>query len=408
MVEEAESAPEVTKPAVADVFITDELQRRSPKKTDYLQEKRALQEMAAHMADRPAEILPRYVDLAMGMTGGVSGGLSLYEPEPAPGVFRWQHVRGTLEPFNGATTPRDFSPCGVTLDQNAPVLSAHPERVYGWIADANIVVPEVLLVPLYIGGTAPLGTLWIVSERSGHFDSGDARVMSELASFVGIALRMLQAEQRVHHALEEQQTLAQEMSHRVKNLFATTHGLIRLSAKDADNKDDLVKVFSGRLQSLAKAHELVRRDVAAVESGVARSSDLGDLVRTIVQPYEKDAPGAKTRFSIEGPPVACADHAITGIALVLHELVTNAAKYGALTTDDGEIDVGWRHQDGSVLLHWAERRGRLIDSPPATSGFGSSLVRTMIVNQFGGTLDYDWQPDGLVVAIAVPVQRLSL
>ena len=78
-------------PAITDVFITEELQRRSPKRTDYLQEKLALQEMAAHMADRPAEVLPRFVDLAMGMTGGVSAGLSLYEPEPAPGVFRWQY-----------------------------------------------------------------------------------------------------------------------------------------------------------------------------------------------------------------------------------------------------------------------------------------------------------------------------
>ena len=359
------------------------------------------------MTDRPAEVLPRFVDLAMAMTGGVSGGLSLYEPEPAPGVFRWQYLRGTLEPFNGATTPRDFSPCGVTLDENRPVLSAHPERVYGWIADANIVVPEVLLVPLYIGGTAPLGTLWIVSDRSGHFDGGDARVMTELASFVGIALRMLQAEQRLHQALEEQQTLAQEMSHRVKNQFAITHSLIRLSAKDADNKDELVRVFSGRLQALAGAHALVRRDFAAAASGAARSSDLGDLIRTIVQPYEKDAT-VKTRFSIDGPPVACADHAITGIALVVNELVTNAAKYGALSIDEGEVDVSWRQQDGSVLLRWAERRGRHIEFPPAKSGLGSSLMRTMIVNQFGGTLDYDWQPTGLVVAIALPVQGLSL
>ena len=82
--------------AVADVFITDELSKRAPTNTDYLQEKLALQEMAAHMADRPAEVLPRFVDLAMGMTGGVAAGLSLYEPEPAPGVFRWQFLRGTL------------------------------------------------------------------------------------------------------------------------------------------------------------------------------------------------------------------------------------------------------------------------------------------------------------------------
>ena len=194
---------------IADVFITDELDRRAPKKTDYLQEKLALQDLAARMADQPEEVLPRFVDLALEMTGGVSAGLSLYEEEPAPGVFRWQYLRGVLAPFNGATTPRDFSPCGITLDRNAPVLSQHPERVYGWIADANIVVPEVLLVPLYLGGKVPLGTLWIVSAREGHFDSGHARALTELAAFVGIALRMVRSEQRLNMAIEAQARAAQ-------------------------------------------------------------------------------------------------------------------------------------------------------------------------------------------------------
>src|SRR5215472_6256502 len=155
--------------AVADVFITDKLHRRAPKKTDYLQEKLALEDLAVRMADQPEEVLPRFVDLAMEMTGGVSAGLSLYEENPSPGVFRWQYLRGALARFNGATTPRDHSPCGITLDCNAPVLALHPERIYDWIAEANIVVPEVLLVPLYLGDKVPLRTLWIVSEREGHF-----------------------------------------------------------------------------------------------------------------------------------------------------------------------------------------------------------------------------------------------
>ena len=74
--------------ALADVYITDELDRRVPKKIDFLQEKSALQDLAARMANHPVEVLPRFVDLAMEMTDGVSAGLSLYEKDPAPGVFR--------------------------------------------------------------------------------------------------------------------------------------------------------------------------------------------------------------------------------------------------------------------------------------------------------------------------------
>ena len=253
--------------AISDVFITEELDRRAPKETDSLREKLALQDLAGRMADHPAEVLPRFVDLAMEMTGGVSAGLSLYEPDPAPGVFRWRYLRGRLAPFEDATTPRNFSPCGVTLDRNAPVLSSHPERVYDWISDAGIVVPEVLLVPLYLGGKEPLGTLWIVSDKEGHFDSGHARVMTELAGFVGIALRMLNSERRLKEALEQQERLTSEMSHRVKNLFALTTGIVRVSEKAAKTPAEMSKMVSGRLDALAEADALVRRSFANKATG---------------------------------------------------------------------------------------------------------------------------------------------
>ena len=134
----------LTLTAPGDLYITGELDRRPVGASDPLGEKLALQDLAARMVDQPEEVLPRFVDLAMALTGGISAGLSLYEENPAPGIFRWRYLRGTLSPFDGATTPRDFSPCGITLDQNQPVLSLHPERFYDWISDASIVVPEVL------------------------------------------------------------------------------------------------------------------------------------------------------------------------------------------------------------------------------------------------------------------------
>jgi hypothetical protein len=108
-------------------------------------------------------------------------------------------------------------------------------------------------VPLCLGGKKPLGTLWIVSGQEGHFDRGHARVATELASFVGIALRMLQSEQRLQRSLVEQETLAQEMSHRVKNLFAMTDSMIRWSAKGAGTKVEMARLLSAgcaRLRTL--------------------------------------------------------------------------------------------------------------------------------------------------------------
>ncbi|MBA3448831.1 MAG: GAF domain-containing protein [Pseudaminobacter sp.] len=210
-----------------EVFITHELATRPATMADFLKEKEALQQLAAGMVERPDAVLPEFVALAMEMCDGVSAGLSLFEQGSGAGVFRWQHVVGMLAAFDGATTPRHYSPCGITLDHRGPVLTRHSETLYAWIADAGIVLPEVLLVPLYIGGDAPLGTLWIVSDDEGHFHSGHARIASELATFVGIALHIQQTDQRLRKALDEQETLARETSHRVKNIFALTDSMIR-------------------------------------------------------------------------------------------------------------------------------------------------------------------------------------
>ena len=389
--------------SVAEVYISEELRLRAPKRTDYLREKLALQDLAAMMADRPDDVLPRFVDLAMDLTGGVSAGLSLYEPDPPPGVFRWRYLRGMLSPFEHATTPRNFSPCGVTLDRNSPVLSVHPERLYDWISDANIVVPEVLLVPLYLGGKEPLGTLWIVADKEGHFDSGHARVMTELAAFVGVALRMLNTERQLKTALEQQETLTREMSHRVKNFFAVTAGIVRISEKAASTPAEMSKILSGRLEALAEANALVRRTFA--DKAVAEGADLAELVEKIMRPH---VPADKRHhFVVKGPPIQLGERATNGLALVLHELTTNAAKYGALKSEEGIIEVSWRTDAERLILDWSERGGPLIARAPESTGFGTRLSETTIVGQFAGDLNYDWRPEGLKVAVTVPVANLA-
>jgi two-component sensor histidine kinase len=362
-----------------------------------LQQKRPLQELAARMLERPEEVLPRFVDLAMEMTGAVSAGLSLYEGDDTR-EFRWRYLRGLLSTFEGATTPRDFSPCGVTLDRNAPVLALHPERCYDWISEANIVVPEVLLVPLYIGGKEPLGTLWIVSAVEGHFHGGHARSMTDLASFVGAALCILQGQQRLQQALEEQGRLVAEMDHRIKNLFAIADSMIRSSARATSSKEDLAAALSGRLRALASAHSLVWRRGHKDAHG-HRITALSELIETLLCPHNASA---EPRYSLQGPAANCSERMIDGLALVFHELGTNAVKYGALASEGGRVDIRWREEDGQLVLTWIERGGPPVDGPVTTQGYGSRLVHATITGQFGGTLTYDWHRDGLAVTIAMP------
>lgn len=388
-----------------DLYITGELARRETQPADFLREKRAIQDLASRLNERPQEILPAFVDLAMELTGGVSAGLSLLEPFPTPGVFRWRYLRGSLASFEEATTPRDFSPCGITLDMNGPVLSLHPERFYQWIADAGIVVPEVLLVPLYLGGGEPMGTLWIVADREGHLNAEHARIATELATFVGIAVKMLRGEQRLQIALEEQEMLTKEMSHRVKNLFAVSDAMVRMAAKTTSSKDEMAQVLTGRFHALGSAHGLIRRSFSR-DGTAPKVSNVTELLRQVLKPHDRDDVG-QSRFSVAGPSLVCGEHALNGIALVYNELATNALKYGALANDDGHVDIDWCIEALTVTFTWREQGGPLIGGTPDSLGFGSKLLRDTVEGQFKGTLSHVWNPQGLQVKMDLPVDRLA-
>lgn len=379
-----------------DVDITAELSRRAPIAPDYLSEKLALQDLAWQMAEHPEQVLPHLVQLAMKTCESASAGISLYEPDGE--VFRWHHLSGVLAKFNGATTPRNFSPCGVCLDHRSPVLMKNPERRYGWIADAKIVAPEVLLVPLFVKKSEPLGTLWIVANEGQHFHSDHARVMSELASFAGIALRMIRTEEKLKQALETQETLTKEMSHRVKNVFAIADGMIRMSARSAATPAELAQAISARLHALARAHGLVRRSLS--DSSYPQRIDLDALLQTILEPH------GPANFRFKGPEVPLGERAISGLALVFHELATNAAKYGALR-EGGLVDVSWRTAGDDVIVHWRETGGPEITAPPARSGFGTVLSTRTVNSQFRGKIDYDWKREGVAVTMTVPVSGLA-
>lgn len=385
---------------IDDVFVTHELELRPKKKRDYRREKDALQELAAKLDDDPAEVLPRFVELAMKLTGASSAGLSLYEPDPAPGVFRWHHLRGELLPFEGTATPRNHSPCGVTLDRNGPVLSNNPERLYEWIAAENLTIPEVLLVPLHVGKDEPLGTLWVVADEAGHFRKEDAGVTGELARFVAIALRMIESEKELRESLRRQEMLAREMGHRVKNVFAVTESIVRLTAGRAESSTDLAESLSRRLGALAEAHALAGGTWLEESSRV----DLDELLRVIVRPFQ-DA--ADSRLVLSGPEVGCGAHAASALALVIHELATNAAKYGALSRPSGRVEIGWRRDGGNIVLTWRETGGPRVESAPETDGFGSTLIRRTVTRQFGGELDEQWLPEGFVCTMVLSAEKLA-
>ena len=378
---------------IAAVLITEQLADRATATPDFLREKLAIQDLAQVMTEHPSEVLPRLVKLGMEICGAESAGISILEPETAQ--FRWFALSGVLATFEGASTPRHFSPCGVCLDRAEPILMAQPERAYDWIRDADITVPEVLLVPLAVKGAEAIGTLWLVSSNPGHFHKEHARVMTELAAFAGVALRMIQGEQRLNLALQQQETVMREMSHRIKNLFSVADSMVRMTARSAATKEELAEALSGRLHALAQANGLIRRSFG---TNVVAAADLSDLLSQILRPHER-APSA-----LDGPPLAIGEQAANHLALIVHELATNASKYGALSRDHGSVTVAWTIEADKLQLVWTESGAWSVQEPVST-GFGTKLVETTI-GQIGGEIAREWRDAGLRVRILLPLSAL--
>jgi two-component sensor histidine kinase len=122
-------------------------------------------------------------------------------------------------------------------------------------------------------------------------------------------------------------------------------------------------------------------------------------------PYDDDTFSA--RISVSGPDVVVGATAVTSLALALHESATNAVKYGALSDANGAIRIEWVTRGDDLRLKWEETGGPAIVVAPNADGFGSVLTERSIVSQLGGTIEYDWQRNGLKLSMTIPLDRLS-
>jgi PAS domain S-box-containing protein len=209
-------------------------------------------------------------------------------------------------------------------------------------------------------------------------------------------------------AQEQQNLLLREMNHRVKNLFAVASGLVTLSARSACTPADMAEAVRGRLGALARAHGLTRPGLINGDGEPCQETTLHALIQTIFAPYVDPKCKGRGFYVITGPCLPIGGNAVTSIALVMHELATNAAKYGALSSPGGYIRIDWSVINDELLLTWKEHGGPSLDGPTEHEGFGGSLVRRTVTGQFGGRLSYDWKPAGLIIRLSLPVEGLRM
>jgi PAS domain S-box-containing protein len=184
--------------------------------------------------------------------------------------------------------------------------------------------------------------------------------------------------------------MAREAEHRARNMLSIVLATVQLSR--ADTAADLKLAIEGRIQALANVAELFA-------DSRWKGADVHNLVAQELSPFCQ--PGS-THCRIEGPSLILEPNAAQALALTLHELVTNAAKYGALSTQHGLVLVEWsRNEENQVVVRWSETGCTQVQAPHRR-GFGTELMHAMIVGQLRGTISFDWRAEGLACEIVIP------
>ena len=198
---------------------------------------------------------------------------------------------------------------------------------------------------------------------------------------------------------EHLQLLIHELNHRVKNTLATVQSIVRQTLGTATGLEDGAASIESRLFALSRAHDVLTRENW-------HSADVRDIVAGAIAPYDT---GAGSRFDVEGPPCRVNPKRALALAMALHELGTNAVKYGALSNGEGRVRIAWDcEQSGDaemMVFSWREAGGPQV-SPPGRRGFGSRLLERGLRNDLGGDVRLHYGPAGVEFSATAPLDTV--
>ncbi|MBA16477.1 MAG: two-component system sensor histidine kinase/response regulator [Sphingomonas sp.] len=286
-------------------------------------------------------------------------------------------------------TPRDY----VLLFRQELV------RTVNWAGDPH--------KPAQLGPNGPRLTprksfeLWAqeVRGRSEPFSDAEQRVAEMLrSSLIEIVLRLSNdAQEEKRRASERQELLIAELNHRVRNILSLIRGLVRQSRDPGLGSEAYIALLEGRIEALARAHDQITQDNWS-------PAPLARIIDTEAAAYLGTRAG---RVALDGPNVMLRPQAFTTLALVLHELMTNSAKYGALS-DNGSIRVTWNlDAEGDLHIQWRERGGPAVQAP-TRQGFGSTIIQRSIPYDLGGLAEVRYPVTGLEADFCIPARQVSL
>ncbi|CTQ43855.1 sensor histidine kinase [Roseibium aggregatum] len=213
-----------------------------------------------------------------------------------------------------------------------------------------------------------------------------------IAGLIGISIDL------THKRENERQMhlVMRELTHRSKNLLAVIQAMARQTAARSDNTEDFVESFAARLQAMAASHDLL----------VSQSWYGADLKELVLAHLAQSIDPGSPQIEIEGDPHSITADAAQNLGLALHELTTNAAKYGALSVLGGKLSVSWTTVDGRIRLVWKESGGPEV-VPPRRNGFGRMLLERLVGPALDGDVTIDFAPEGVSCVVEFPVRKTS-
>ncbi|MFD1282697.1 PAS domain-containing sensor histidine kinase, partial [Methylobacterium goesingense] len=271
---------------------------------------------------------------------------------------------------------------------SVPDIAADPEGIDDPAAYARLGLRAVIKVPVLRRGRL-VGILYVLDRVPRDWSVGEITFAREVAERAWGGLTRIEAD-------EQQRILNRELSHRLKNTLAMVQAIASQTLRNVTDMEAAKEALAARLIALGKAHDILL-------AGVHESAEMKDVMRGALSIHDDRQPG---RFHLAGPPIVLGAKAALSLALMLHELATNAVKYGALSVPDGRVSLEWSHvlepAGPSVRMVWSEAGGPPVVAP-ARKGFGSRLIERGLVGAVGGTIRLDYAPTGLVCRVAAPL-----
>jgi two-component sensor histidine kinase/integral membrane sensor domain MASE1 len=367
--------------------------------------------MIAEELDQQA-LVQKVTDAGVALTGAQFGAFFYNVMGEDGGSFMLYTLSGApRSAFESFGMPRDTAVFHPTFAGEGIVRSdditkdaryGHMAPHYG-MPKGHLPVRSYLAAPVRSRSGEVLGGLFFGHSTPGSFSARDERVVAGMAAQAAIGIdkaRLYEEAQReIAHrtrAEQHQRLLINELNHRVKNTLATVQSIAAQTARGTADPARSYEAFVERLMALSRAHDVLTRQRW-------EGATLGEVVEGAIQPFGK--PGE--RFQAAGPPVWLPPQTALALAMALHELATNASKYGALSAAAGKVRIDWstaREADGERLtLTWRETGGPAVKAP-RRKGFGSRLLERGLPADLGGTVSLDYRKQGLVCTMSARLQ----